>query len=277
MITNTFIGSGELDILILTGVHGDEKTPLYLGWKLLTFVDRLKQSYNKLTIINAVNKVGIIQNTRELPNTHTNDLNRKFNNDSPDIFKELKSQIELHDVVIDIHSSPLCSEFILINQDEYANSYVEYALANDIKYLLRYSANDTIKSYCQELGKIAFTVEINRTDVIDVESALIGLILIDKLIDNIDSFVINEDAPKYKPYVDWTYYERLIDIDLHHNLGERIKTGQLLGSALKLSTLEKIDVRYNGIEGDVICMKNYSIIDPNHSYLMIQPVNEVIG
>jgi hypothetical protein len=276
MITNTFIGSGELDILILTGVHGDEKTPLYLGWKLSSVVDTLKHNYNKLTIINAINNDGIIQNTRELPNTNTNDLNRKFNNDSTDVFEEIKSQIESHDVIIDIHSSPACSEFILINQDEYANSYVEYALVNDIKYLLRYSANDTIKRYCQEIGKIAFTVEINGLDFVDIHSALRGLSLIDKLIGNIDSLIINETTPKYRPLIDWTYHERLIDIDLCDNLGERIKSEQLLGRALKLSSLERIEVIYNGIEGDVICMKDYGIIDPNHSYLMIQPVNKIV-
>ena len=64
------------------------------------------------------------------------------------LFQKFQKMIQLfndNDVIIDVHSSPRCCEFILLNQDETTNSYVEFALKHDIKYLIRYSDTNTIK------------------------------------------------------------------------------------------------------------------------------------
>ena len=94
----------------------------------------------KITIINAINKNGIVKNTRDIPNSSTSDLNRMFNYEvSVNIKEELEKQIKEHDIIIDIHSSPKCDNFVLLNQDENTNSYVKYCIKNDINYLIRYS------------------------------------------------------------------------------------------------------------------------------------------
>ena len=122
-------GTGNKNILVLTGVHGNEISPVYAGYLLKKF-DFDKSKFKKLTILNAVNTDGIKNNIREIPDNKTSDLNRMFkvdldNNISVD---ELTKLFNDNDVIIDVHSSPSCCEFILLNQDETTNSYVEFAL-----------------------------------------------------------------------------------------------------------------------------------------------------
>jgi hypothetical protein len=53
----------------------------------------------KITIINAINKNEIIKNTREIPNTNTSDLNRKFNlENNIDEKTELENYIKDNDI-----------------------------------------------------------------------------------------------------------------------------------------------------------------------------------
>jgi predicted deacylase len=140
MNIKTFKGNNEegKNILIISGVHGDEITPIFCT-KLLQerLVKKTIVNVNSITIVSAVNKNGIKNNTRDITKKQSNDLNRLFTSDEQeDYVTILKNLIDGNDVIIDIHSSPNCTEFLLINQDFYANSYVEFCIKNDIKYFV---------------------------------------------------------------------------------------------------------------------------------------------
>ena len=57
------LGNGNKNILVLTGVHGNEITPVYAGY-LLKETEHLDKSkrFKKLTILNAINTDGIKNN-----------------------------------------------------------------------------------------------------------------------------------------------------------------------------------------------------------------------
>ena len=76
-------GKGNKNILILTGIHGDELTPIYAGYLLSKYnwLESFANYFHTLTILNAVNINGIKKNTREIPSDSTTDLNRMFKNE----------------------------------------------------------------------------------------------------------------------------------------------------------------------------------------------------
>ena len=273
MNIKTYLGKGTKDILILTGVHGDELTPIYVGYKL----DPEKQfdinSYRLITIVSAINIEGIKKGVREIPSDHTTDLNRMFINNIPENkVNEIKKLINTHDIVIDLHSSPSCTEFILINQNEYANSYVEFAISNNIKYLLRYSDNNTIKKYCIERNKISFTVEINKMKEIDFDSSFNCQKLLERIINNINSFKQNKDEPIYKTYQSIYTHKEGMFIP-HVGFGNKITNGTRLGEIINLKTFESSYIEYNGDDGIIICDSGSSYVTPNNPIFDIQPIN----
>ena len=78
----------------------------------------------KITFLHAVNEHGIkiiLENIME--NT---DLNRIFGNDL--LREKLISQIELADYIIDVHASNNCTEFVLINNDNFVKDYVDFCI-----------------------------------------------------------------------------------------------------------------------------------------------------
>lgn len=209
MIIKEFKGTGTTQLLILGGVHGNEITPIDTCMLLVDKIKDLSKSYySRIVILNCINPTGIINNTRDISNQSTNDLNRSLSViDSEDIASKLASWIREMDVIIDIHSSPNCTEFLLINQDENANSYVEFANNIEVPYLLRYIANNTIKKYGLDLGKISFTLELNAIDKIDLVSSLTGSEIVLDIIKNISLFEVKKEYPKYKPYLEWYYHK----------------------------------------------------------------------
>jgi predicted deacylase len=162
-------------ILILGGVHGDELTPIYTLSNMVKNEKFNKEDISKLTILNAVNVSALKKSQREFHNENSNDLNRLLiSNETPnssDVIKELKTYIEQADVVIDVHSSPNCTEFALIDIDQYTNTINSWCLESDVTTVFRYSAANTIKRYCLEQGKLAVTLEVNKMKLIDFESS----------------------------------------------------------------------------------------------------------
>lgn len=269
-------GEGEKNILILTGIHGNEITPLYCGFLLKNYNwNFYKKNFNKITILNAINLNGIREYTRDIPDISTDDLNRKFTNEenSSNIVQTLVEIFEENDVVIDIHSSPNCCEFVLINQDEYSNSYIEFCENNSINYYTRYNNNKTIKKYCIEKGKICFTLELNKLNNIDYNSSYKGLILTTNIIFNIDKFNIKKEEPKYQIYEDFFHYKEGIFVAENKFLGDIIKNGDKLGFILNLKTYEKTEIFYNkNYNSRIICDAGFSYVSGNDSIYNIQPL-----
>lgn len=204
------IGTGTKNVLVLTGVHGNEVTPVYVGYNLVNmwkgswgYKNDLSK-FKKLTILNALNTDGIRKNSRDIPCDSTNDLNRMFKveKDEDITIDDLQKIFDDNDVIIDVHSSPKCTEFVLINQDENANSYVEFCQKHEINYAIRYSDANTIKKYGLDKNKISFTIEINQMNYIDFDSAGKGTTLVNKIINNFESFEIKKEEPKYPEYME---------------------------------------------------------------------------
>ena len=262
-------------ILILTGIHGNEITPVHAGY-LLSIQKWDKTKFKTLTILNGVNKNGLRNNTREVPNSFTDDLNRMFSND---IDKDLKETLEKFfieaDVVIDIHSSPHCTEMVLINQDEYGNSYVEFCEKNHLSYLLRYSSLDTIKKHCYLHNLISFTIEINGMDMIDAESSVKGSALVTQIIENIDKFESKIEKPKYETYIEIYNHKEGIFLQSEPN-GSFIKKGTVLGEIIDTDTFESTKVKYQkDFESTLINSSGRSYVTPNEPILYLQPINNI--
>lgn len=195
------IFNGNIDsdkkLLILSGIHGNEYNPCILlqyikNDKIL--IEFLQKKFNTITFFYNINEIGIINNTRE--NIHI-DLNRIYSYDFS-IIEDIKNLINESTHIVDLHSSPHCSNFILINETNTANSYVEFAINNNINYLLYNQYNQyTIKHQSQLLDKISITFEMNGIDKITINDVIGAKIEIDKILYNIHNININFSQSKY--------------------------------------------------------------------------------
>jgi len=271
------IGQGEKNILILSGVHGNELTPILSSMLLC---DSLKseefiKTYKKLIILNFINLNGIRENIRDIPHSINHDFNRKFPLDKPDyIFEIVDDFIRNSDIVIDIHSSPSCLECILINQDKFANSYINFSIENNINYIVRYNYNNTIKKHASDLNKKSFTVELNGMNILDERSAVLGENLILNIIKNVDKLNLIEEFPKFKTFEEIFYFEEGLFIQ-KIELGDIVKKGDVLGEVINPSNYKLTKIYYqNDYPGKLIYTSNRSYITPNNSFLYFQPVEE---
>ena len=260
------------NILILSGVHGDELTPVYTTY-LLSKLDYNNYNFKKITIISAINTEAIKNNTRETPIIKTSDLNRVFSNEEDVKYKDvLTKHIKEHDIIIDIHSSPKCDTFVLLNQDETTNSYVEFCNQNNINYLIRYSAANTIKKYCQELNKIAFTVELNLMSYIDHDSANSGKDLILKIVSKCESLRIVKTEPIHEEYHELYTYKTGMFTETK-KCGDIIKQNQEIGRVICLKTFEETSLKLNK-KGSfrIICFNSHSFVDGSNCIAYLQPL-----
>ena len=196
-------GTGSKKLLVISGLHGNEYTPvsavaeLFLH-KVSEFISALTGLYSQITILHAVNEYGLIKGVREA--SAPTDLNRLYQTIEP--IELIKDEVESADVIIDVHSSPNCTEFVLINQGDQANSYVEFAKAHGIKYLVWSDGSPaTLKSYALTQNKIAFTVECNGIQRVDNQSAEAAKELISTVAIHAAMLVIKPQPPKYPSLV----------------------------------------------------------------------------
>jgi succinylglutamate desuccinylase len=278
-----FKGKGEKNILILTGVHGNELTPVYVGYLLNEYIlkndKNYDDNYHNLTLINAINIDGIRKNIRDVPLNNTDDLNRMFKTEVKEKYvDEIKELIDKNDVIIDIHSSPACTEFILLNNNEYSNSYVEFAEKFQIPYLLRFNNNDTIKKYCLEKGKISFTIEINKMNSIDFDSSSKCFNIIQDIFHNVNNFIYKIEEPRYEPYFEFFYHKEGLFIPNYcKKLGKFIENGDEIGECINLKNFNKDIIYYkNNINARIISGDDTSYINPNSPIYYLQPINKIL-
>jgi predicted deacylase len=193
-------GTGLKKLLVISGLHGNEYTPVSAVAELFltnasAFLAKLSEQYSQITVLHAVNEYGLIKGLREA--SAPTDLNRLYQTIEP--IDLIKDEVEAADVIIDVHSSPNCAEFLLINQGDYANRYVEFAKEHGIKYLLWDDGHSaTLKSYALTKNKVAFTIECNGIQRVDNRSAAVARELISKIALNAVGIVVAPEAPKYK-------------------------------------------------------------------------------
>jgi len=258
------------NVLILTGIHGDEITPIYTIASMIKDNNFNLKYINKLTILNGVNISGIKKANREMIENKTKDLNRILTNTSEeDAIKLLKDKISENDIIIDIHSSPSCTEFVLIDIDEYTNTIKSWCDKSDVKYGFRYSGANTIKRYCLEQEKPALTLEINKMKIIDFESAEKTTYLINNLLKNID-FRLYESIPNVKEMIEIkTYQEGLLE---HHYFnGENFHNGDILYTLFdfELNEIFKMIAKFDGY---ILCEPDNSFVNRGDIIYAVQPI-----
>ena len=260
-------------IAILAGIHGNEINPIYTAMKLvrdslLTDLEVMKD-LSEITVVNTINKAGLMLNKRGIDKPRIDDLNRFFDSDESDVVGELKKVIDEHDVIIDLHASPNCTEFVLIDINEYTNSMIEWCVKAGVFYACRYSSNKTIKHYCQDKGKTSITYEMKGMNFIDEVIAHKTIEDIKSLIENVNKFNLEKTEPNIKEIVITSSY----------------KDGLLLHSVNLGDIVNKNDVisRVANYKGDVVLEikspVNGRIISLSHSYVcsgfntaLIQPL-----
>ena len=164
-----------LHLLIIGGTHGNESNAVKMVSEFLRKLNpKNKESwwkntyFNKLTVINALNKTGLEYNKREFvqkEKTETNDLNRYFNTTNyptkEEIMRELENLIKEVDVVVDVHNTPNILPCISIALNKNAGAYIDLAIRSKTQFILM-NDTPTIKRHADiDLGKIAFTYEFS--------------------------------------------------------------------------------------------------------------------
>lgn len=282
MHTYEFNGTGTQKILVIAGVHGNELTPIVVVDHLRRIIEENKgvdnSNYSKFTILNVVNESGIKNRTRDFISGFTNDINRKFA-DNMDIDIEcIRKYINDADIVIDIHSSPSCTPFFLINQDMYANSYVEFMEYNNLPYLLRYSNASTIKKYALEIGKKAFTLELNRIGVVNISEVDESINLLCKSLNLMRYLFVTKETPKYEPYKEvFTHHTGVMLYNKNDMLGKEFEGNEdtVVITVLKIEDMSFEVIKYKSeSKYRVICIGDGDFVDPSLSYMFIQPSNK---
>jgi len=277
-VIKTIIGGNKKgkNVLLISGVHGDEATPIYtLSLILKDIIDgnsNLKISkINSLTIINGVNESGILNHQRDISNEITNDLNRSFDTINKDSVKLLKKFIDINDVIIDIHSSPSCVEFALIDIDEYTTTLKKWCDDSDVKTAYRYSSANTIKRYSLTKNKISLTLEINKLIDIDIESAKRTLKIINNLISNVHLVKLKKHKPNVQELLSIKTYISGIYIDEHTT--NIVKKGHKLGYITDFEGNKKLEIKAP-TNGSVITHPNSTIISRGETLYFFQPMKK---
>jgi len=245
-------------VLMISGVHGNELTPLYT-----TYLLRKKEKESE------VNEIGLINNVREFKVPVNNNLNNAFSQTEismTNCVKELKKKIDEHDIIIDIHSSYNCTECVLLNQDETTNSYVEYCKKNGINYVIRYSNTDTIKKYCIEKNKIAFTIESNGVNYINIGSSHNTIKLVDILLKNITNLKVIKSEPIYQIYKDIFTFRKGFLI-FKRNVGEVVAKDNLICDIIENNKSYPIK---SDCTGRIIAYADSDYVCPGKSVCIIQ-------
>jgi len=155
------------NILILCGTHGNEQSAIELG----IYLEEKFKYHNHITVFPFVNKTGILNNSREMVlNKVGNDLNRSLGQSiketTTSYTEAVSSLVENYDYVIDIHNSPKCANFFLVDNDNNKQKEIINILElSNQRYASRYSKQETIKAYVNNnTTNIGFTYEFSGMD-----------------------------------------------------------------------------------------------------------------
>ena len=280
MNISTIQGTGDKKILIITGVHGNELTSVYAGilvqHEISSNLEKYQNLFGGLKIIGAANIRSIREVSAEITRSDGKNMNRLFSTDPSEgeVVTEIEKSIMESDIVIDIHSSANCTEFISIDRNENANSYVEFCLKNRIKYLQRYCYNETVKNFAIKLDKIAFTLELNKLDVIDTVSAVAGSSIVLDIIRNIAGFESKKEEPKYNDYYGVSHYSEGLLLPLM-NVGADVVADNIIA---RLVGAKKNDIDYvikAPVDGTIICGFDKGYIRSGEDICWIQPIDQI--
>jgi predicted deacylase len=259
------------NILLLGGVHGNELTPIFALAHLVHVKEYSEVDFNKLTVINPVNLSGLENHVREMKDTPTTDLNRMLvEKDDTNVIELLKDHIDNNDVIIDVHSSPDCADFVLIDVDEYANSLKDLCDVAEVVAAYRYSSNNTIKRYCLDKGKVGITIELNGMDKINFDSAYNGIEIINKLIKKLKDISLIKERPTVTPMIEVKSHIGGLILDVTKK-NTRISKGEILCDIWDVNLSEK-HIITSPVDGIIICEPSYSYVSRGEDVFLIQPI-----
>lgn len=225
-----------MKILILSGTHGNEQSAVRVGLSLFEHYD----NDSNITIIPFVNESGLYKNSRFVESSSTTDLNRsffeeeEFEKDYNKVVNDLKDIIKCYDVVIDIHNSPRCSNFCLIDEGLNRSHIVNLCRLAGVEYATRYSGGGTIKDYTNRLGKTGITYEFSGMSTLNSQkeqdlcrSDIINLV---NIIQNDKKNNPSKLADKH--YLKDIYCLESGFLELNFDINDIIKPGEQIGSIL---------------------------------------------
>lgn len=248
MIKKILYGTGNYNVLILAGVHGNELSPIYCA----SLCERLNSAfYKKLTILNLINEYGIINGVREFNNN--NDLNRIFS-DEYTIEHQLKDEIinSNPDVIFDLHASPhITNEFALVSVDDYSQCYMQFFSDIGRNAVLYRGAKNTIKAHHSINKSIpSFTIEMNGMDEVNVYSAeYVCYTMIDSILSNLENLELCKMPLTFKEshLLFATTNGIYIDYDLIDKSDESSPNGDVTVLKIKYIDMEDGFVKFQSI------------------------------
>lgn len=266
------------NVLILTGVHGNEITPIKCAQMILDTAPQW-QNFNKMTIIFGVNLPALRHCSREFVKQTSNDINRDYEEtfDIRSIIDNLVNK-EKYQIVIDVHSSPKISELFLVDASKEQEHIFNFMNKSRLPFVLwRKAPYTTIKSLANERDIHGFTLELNEINSIDEVSANSGVFLIKYILDNFKLLEEEKKSPveqniKYKFPVD-VYSNSEGIFYLQEDLGRIVNEGDLIGSIHSIDTNECIENVYAPISGFLFEATWKSFVTYRDCLLSIQPDN----
>jgi predicted deacylase len=171
--------------LVLAGVHGDETNSVKA-----VGLSNFKGMNKSITVMNVINEAGLKAGTRELkePDNKINDLNRLFSNpeDSKEkIVDRIKTFIKGSKIVIDVHSSPACSNVVLLGTSPKELIIKDVLDKAGVPCVTWNSTTNTIRSWANSFrdDTVAVTIELNGMGQVSKSDFLDELDIIAKTID----------------------------------------------------------------------------------------------
>lgn len=177
--TIDFGNENGINILIISGVHGDEVGAIKTSYNLYQEFQIIKASndlpsrilnFGKISFIHVANRDGVRNRCRDM--VYDGNLNNMFST-SADPKREIIEAIDDAQFVIDLHCSPYVASGFIFDTD-YKSYLFKNFLENNffydlstirLSYGVRHTEACTIKSYVNSLkGKIGFTWEQNGMD-----------------------------------------------------------------------------------------------------------------
>lgn len=291
-------------VLVICGTHGNEQnaiaSTLLAREELNIQMAKVRKKYRPMvTFVVGWNETGIANYEREYIDGESetpNDLNRAFtpegtNNNSKDfLILTIKELIAKHDIIIDVHNSPLIANCVLINNDLYAERYVDFCKKADVIGLLQDVSTHTIKYYGIRNDKFALTLELDtmgithdNKEVLSANSLFI-VHIIKQAIEYTNSKkkpdVINKNKTclpaKYNAYEVKSHAEGVIWLTNIAKLGSYVMEGQVLATIKSYdgNTLETVCAPCDGH----VCTLPMTYIMPENSVLFyIQPEIDLWG
>jgi len=174
-------------IVITAGVHGDEVGAMIL---LDALADRMAKSELpvNITLVNYVNPTAIRESKRKSTFADSSDMNRGWK--SENFRDELADIVSHHDVLLDLHCSASCTEFLLFNNGQNVN--YEWLEDKGITFAVRDGSDDTLKMFASRHCHIGMTWEMKGLNYPDDQAILKSLdIICSKILGDWKNFTAN--------------------------------------------------------------------------------------